>query len=279
MSDFIDNFSDLDDLDSVPTRATKATTLETIPCPKCSGHGRIRYGYVNIQWFPCTMCKGEKKVTQARINRFNGAKKAESTRKENLSNKINLFREEHPKVIEWLEKNIGYSEFAKSLNDALYAYGRLTENQVTAVYRSIEKSQERMKAAEASRSVSLDSNATKIHETLSKALASGLKNPSLRVDQVKFTLAKPGSKNPGCVYVSAGEYVGKISPEGVFVPTRDCPQEVKTQVLEIAKDPLTAAVAYGKKTGICSCCGRELTDSESIAMGIGPICAEKYFGG
>jgi hypothetical protein len=35
-------------------------------------------------------------------------------------------------------------------------------------------------------------------------------------------------------------------------------------------------VAYGKRTGACSCCGRELTNGESIDRGIGPICAEKY---
>lgn len=29
-------------------------------------------------------------------------------------------------------------------------------------------------------------------------------------------------------------------------------------------------------TGRCSCCGRELTDPTRVAMGIGPICAEKW---
>jgi histidine ammonia-lyase len=38
-----------------------------------------------------------------------------------------------------------------------------------------------------------------------------------------------------------------------------------------------AAAAYGKATGTCSCCGRELTDPVSIANGIGPICADKWF--
>jgi hypothetical protein len=35
-------------------------------------------------------------------------------------------------------------------------------------------------------------------------------------------------------------------------------------------------VRYGRATGNCSCCGRELTDPASIAAGIGPVCAEKY---
>lgn len=37
------------------------------------------------------------------------------------------------------------------------------------------------------------------------------------------------------------------------------------------------AAAYGKLYGVCCCCGRRLTDETSIALGIGPICAKKYF--
>lgn len=37
------------------------------------------------------------------------------------------------------------------------------------------------------------------------------------------------------------------------------------------------AARYGQVTGRCACCGRELTNEESIERGIGPICWEKYF--
>lgn len=43
----------------------------------------------------------------------------------------------------------------------------------------------------------------------------------------------------------------------------------------IAADPQKAAVEYGKQLGECSMCGRTLTDADSIAAGIGPICAAK----
>lgn len=41
--------------------------------------------------------------------------------------------------------------------------------------------------------------------------------------------------------------------------------------LEEAKD-------FGLKTGVCCCCGAILTNPESIALGIGPICRGKHFG-
>jgi uncharacterized protein DUF6011 len=44
----------------------------------------------------------------------------------------------------------------------------------------------------------------------------------------------------------------------------------------IEKDPEAAAVLHGRASGRCSICNRDLTDPESIARGIGPICAEKF---
>lgn len=39
---------------------------------------------------------------------------------------------------------------------------------------------------------------------------------------------------------------------------------------------LELAKKYGKLYGMCVICGRTLTDEESIAAGIGPICAGKF---
>jgi hypothetical protein len=40
---------------------------------------------------------------------------------------------------------------------------------------------------------------------------------------------------------------------------------------------LEAAKAFGQLYGVCCCCGATLTDENSIAEGIGPICASKGF--
>lgn len=45
---------------------------------------------------------------------------------------------------------------------------------------------------------------------------------------------------------------------------------------EFEDDPLAAAVKYGKLSGRCCSCGRDLTDPASIEAGIGPICAAKF---
>lgn len=43
----------------------------------------------------------------------------------------------------------------------------------------------------------------------------------------------------------------------------------------ILQDPAAALLLYGKELGVCGVCGRTLTDEDSRARGIGPVCAER----
>ena len=43
---------------------------------------------------------------------------------------------------------------------------------------------------------------------------------------------------------------------------------------EIAKDPRAAMLRYGREIGACGHCGRTLTNEDSRAKGIGPVCAQ-----
>lgn len=55
------------------------------------------------------------------------------------------------------------------------------------------------------------------------------------------------------------------------------PRDTARGVLaKIAEDPYEAACAYGREIGVCGMCNRTLTNPESIAAGIGPICASKF---
>lgn len=69
------------------------------------------------------------------------------------------------------------------------------------------------------------------------------------------------------------KYLGKVTTNGMDSRLGD---DIKAVLMEAAQDPLTAAIRYGKESGECSCCGRELTDPRSIERGIGPICATKF---
>jgi Family of unknown function (DUF6011) len=282
-------FDDMDtDLSHVETRTHKQ--VEEKPCTTCLGTGQKKYGYRNIQYFPCTVCKGTGKVTHERLNRRAGAKKARATREENLAKKKAEFKAAHPAVVAWIEdramKNV---KLAISMAENINLYGSLKENGIALIERLIKEDAERAEARKAEQmksAVDVSAGAEKILTALRQAVEKGLKRPSLRTQVCTFSLAPASGRNAGCVYVveraargsgDENKYLGKIDPTGMFMASRDCTPEQKAAVALVAADPLAAAVLYGRMTGQCSCCGKELTNQKSIDLGIGPICLAKYF--
>ena len=69
------------------------------------------------------------------------------------------------------------------------------------------------------------------------------------------------------------KYLGKVTRTAIDSRFSDT---VRETIMGAASDPISAAIRYGKVSGECSCCGRELTDPRSIERGIGPICADKF---
>lgn len=274
------DFTDLDDLDTAATK--RAPAPQTQACMKCSGTGKRAYGFVNIRYYPCTMCKGTGTVTSTRLARIEGAKKAQVTRQKNLDAKRVAWVADHKAEAAWVFDNDGKFEFATAMMQALVDYGELTDGQLAAVQRCMARAAERKATAEAeaaARSVDVQAGASLVRQALERAAAGKIRKPMLRAEGVTLSLAPATGKNPGCVYVKSGaEYVGKITETGVFQPVRSCTDEQRAAVVEMMNDPLAAAVKYGRLTGLCSCCGRKLDNKLSIELGIGPICREKFFG-
>lgn len=113
------------------------------------------------------------------------------------------------------------------------------------------------------------------------AKSKGAKRLTLRFDGVNV---KPNRDNTVLWVTSQSEtemgeygmkpkYLGKVTPAGCDSRLSDTVKEI---IMGAASDPLSAAIKYGKVSGSCSCCGRELTDPKSIEAGIGPICATKF---
>lgn len=47
-------------------------------------------------------------------------------------------------------------------------------------------------------------------------------------------------------------------------------------LLDLDMNPKAAAVRFGKHFTICACCGAPLSDPDSIAAGVGPVCATRF---
>ena len=109
----------------------------------------------------------------------------------------------------------------------------------------------------------------------------------LRADDrpVRISVAGSKSKTPGAIMVTgtgnfeSRPYYGKIVG-GTFLPSpRNEPStiaSVTALLVAFAADPAATAADYGRSTGVCSFCARQLTDERSVSVGYGPICAETY---
>lgn len=251
--------------------------VETFACPKCGGSGRLRYGYINIQYFPCRMCKETGKVTSQRVARVESAKRARVTAERNLNDKIATFTEENGDIVRFVRENAHWSDFYRSMCDAIDTYGRLTDGQIGAVRRGIEKAAQ--KAAE--RTEKRQTNGGQVDVSAIEALfdgakQSGLKRLKFRTERIDISVAPETGRNAGSLYVfDNGEYTGKIT-SGRFIATNATQPDVLGLIQQITVDPAGVARLYGQQTGNCSLCGKELTDPNSIAEGIGPICAGKW---
>jgi hypothetical protein len=179
------------------------------------------------------------------------------------------------------------------MSEAVEKYGSLTPNQLAAVQRLIakdaardaERAQERTERVANAPAVDL----SKIVEAFAAAKERGIRFPRLRLGSFVFTVAGERAKRPGSINVTRAsrkeidrfsgaekrQYLGNIA-DGKFVSGFKCQPVEADEIVQACADPEAAAVAYGRRFGQCACCGKELTNHESIERGIGPVCAEKY---
>lgn len=279
MSGFLDNIAD-DDLDAIiaaPVTNPNPKGLEgdfTEACSKCRGTGHF-HSYTGRIVGKCYTCKGRGNITyktspqQRADGRAYSAATKERTESQNWAN----FKAEQPGIASWIEGNT--FSFAVAMGEAVRKYGYLTNNQLAACFRILEKNDARKAETSARIANARDIDTTAIEAAFSKASQS-LKRPTLRVAEFTISHAKATSINAGALYVkSAGQYLGKIMG-GKFFRSRECSEAQEADFRTIAADPKEAAIRYGRLTGSCACCGRLLTNKESIARGIGPICAEQF---
>lgn len=182
----------------------------------------------------------------------------------------------NPAEFEWILKNSHSNNFARSLLEQVDRRGELSEKQVAAVTRNLQP-----------REPEVVRRMDDVVAFFQQAFAKGAKKPVIRgISQGRtyhFTVASPRGKNAGCFYVKRinltpmeDDYMGKITPEGRFYPSRDA-TDVDLHALEyVGMDVMSAVRNYGEQYGNCGFCGLDLTDPVSVALKYGPICAKKY---
>ena len=268
----------------VETRAAAHGHRYEEKCPKCRGTGRF-VGYTGRVLGDCFECKGKgiktfKSSPEAREKARDAAAAKRDAAAQAARDSAAKWAEENTADWAWMVAAAPRFEFAKAMADAVLKYGSLTEKQHAAVTRLRLQSEVRQAQWAAERaereSVKAEINVDKLAAAFATAKANKLKYPKIRLADFVFSLAPDHGRNAGAIYVKDGEtYLGKVV-EGRFTRSRDCNAELEQAIIAAAADPEAAAAAYGLQTGTCSCCGRELTNAESVGLGIGPICREKF---
>ncbi len=288
-----DDLDDLDDFDNEPAPAPSLLGVNPDPlamaisggtgineakytenCKHCRGSGNF-YSYNGRLVGDCFRCKGTGKQTyrtsketreKARKTR---AKRAQTKQAASMAS-MDAWCTEHPGALDYLVKRAPTWEFAASLLAGLKKWGSLTEKQWAVLERMMTKDRveaEQEKQAE-SRKDGLDiSN-----------LPTGMYAVPNGETRLKVRVSRPrkDSRWYGTIFVDDGAAYGNRTSYGRQSPGKLYVGKIEDALLAIMEDPHAAMVAYGRLTGHCGACGRLLEDEESVARGIGPVCAKKF---
>lgn len=256
-------------------------------CTKCRGTGQF-VGWNGCVLGQCFACKGQgKKVfkTSAETRQAN-RQKAVARKESSKAEKRAAFVDAHLAEMKWLvaaasRTNPGFDFPAKMLA-AIEQWGELTDGQLGAVRKLMERDKQRV-AEKTQREVKapvvdISKIAAAFDHARGDAAADGegIQWLRLRLDTFVFSDAPARGQWPAAVFVKEGDSkLGRIVG-GKFLRSYVCTDDQEARILKAAADPGAAARAYGQRTGTCSCCGRMLTNADSRAAGIGPICAAKH---
>lgn len=241
-----------------------------VVCQKCNGSGMTRWG-------TCFQCQGKGK----RSKRSVAASKGAATARANLAAKLDaLFQTPEYKYV---QKRAGKgSNFYMSILEKARTYGDFSEKVTEIIQRDMAKDAAFYEMKKAEREAARPTIGVEAIEALfNRAIENDLKKPIFRAEGLVLSRAPMHGRNAGALYVKSAEtdqYLGKIAG-GKFSAAYglgQIEQQTAKALQVIAEDPQAASIRYGKKFGICGCCGRDLVDPVSIRSGIGPICAERF---
>jgi hypothetical protein len=289
MDDLDDPLDDLLGGEAVPRtnlRRPLPATYEppkTFGCEKCGGTGMTRWG-------KCFRCNGRGTFKTSAADRAVAREKRQDRKAERIAE----WRADHKDVVEWIAANPKFA-FAVSLGQSLEQYGTLTDGQVSAARKCIQRDEKRRaerNATRDARAVPIETAA--IENAFATALEKTLARKNVEYARLRPLLMRTGPKDdPTALDITmiAGtpdsQFAGMLFPKigdkklgwvkgGKFTPRMECTDAERDAVAKVCAEPKQAVIAYAQAYSHCCICGQTLTNGESIERGIGPICASKY---
>ena len=271
---------------TLPQDAASVRIRETTPdfaerCPKCRGTGRF-ISYSGRPLGECFTCKGAGKRS------FKTSPETRAAARQRTAVAKASVVADHQAELKWLGETLarrdrlpeGYATMLADFQTRLLGGHELSDGQMAVIVKGMARSAQWAQERASEQAVALDVTAIRaVLQTRKKVM----------VALFTFSLAPAHGNNPGAIYVKDnGAYVGKI-PAGAstFSPGRDFDQSRLPALVEAMANPAEAVKADAARrakalledpamTIPCGCCGLTLSNPESIARGIGPICSGKW---
>lgn len=271
---------------ALPTDPALVRIRETTPefaerCPKCRGTGRFT-GYTGRPLGQCFACKGKGSKT------FKTSPESRTAARTRTAVAKASVVADHQAELKWLSDTLarrdrlpeGYASMLEGAQTRLLGGHELSDGQMAVIAKGMARSAQWAQERVQKPGTALD--VTAIRTVLQS-------RKKVMVALFTFSMAPAHGNNPGAIYVKDnGAYVGKI-PAGAstFAPGRDFDPSRLPALVEAMSDPAKAVKADAARRAKmlledptmsipCGCCGLTLTNPESIARGIGPICAGKW---
>jgi len=274
------SFEDLDGLDNEPVRVEATPSAEErFPCVRCSGTGKYSGFRVNQPASECFSCGGKGWHKRSWADRQATKAKREATMACNLADRQAELTDSHGDLITALRGMVSWNSFAASLVEQFNMRGKLSEKQLESAQRMVAKTQAKQEERLQANTHNVG-NVSRIVKMFDDALAAGKNRRALKfakfdgdtlVAALKLTPARAPRRD---LWVTVdGEFAGGIDANGRFKAKFGSPAWLPETLAQLAANPEKETRMYGRKTGECCCCGRQLTDPKSVEAGIGPICA------
>lgn len=182
----------------------------------------------------------------------------------------------------FIEANHRGHSFLSSIHNQMTTWSGLTTGQIAATQRIMDERANRHRQTAAGEilehrvaSQTLQ-NVGPLFAAIRAASATN-RNARLRLGEYQFRM----SPSRATIYIrnaNGTRYIGKVYENGRVVNNGMPLSETEIDSLNaiLAMPLMDAAVAYGRATGNCACCGRLLTDPDSVRRGIGPICIQTF---
>lgn len=252
-------------------------------CGKCRGTGQT-------PWGRCFQCngKGGKSYKTSPATRAKNREQAATRAANRQQRDVEAFTQANPEIAALIFGENVKNDFLRSMADAVRKWGHLTDRQMAACQKFVEtnKTREIERAERAANAPTVD--VSRIVAAFDKAREKATRTGQMGIwtrpvklqadgQDMVVQVAKPGSKWAGTLFVEStdGKRLGYVK-DGRYNRPFACTDAEAAAVLKACSDPEQAAVAYGKAWSVCCICNQTLTNDESIARGIGPICASNY---